>query len=241
MLGKNWLRKSITFLTTIAVWSVYSMVALAAPQQDAGVISVTGQVTVNGQATASNATFVSGGTIVTGPNSTATVSLGKAGRVELLADSTLTLKFSPNSIIGILDAGKARVSNAPGVATTFTTKNGMAIADAGQANSFALEVECSHSHVETLSGLVTLRSGTNDKQVAAGTDAVAGNLQQTGCKPCLRPGTVIPVPVAAVGAGAIAAILLAVAGTVAVGILLGTQSSDTTTTTTTVVVSPTRS
>ena len=52
MLGKNWLRKSITFLTTLAVWCVYSMAALAAPQQDAaGVINVTGQVTVNGQAT----------------------------------------------------------------------------------------------------------------------------------------------------------------------------------------------
>lgn len=242
MLGKNWLRKSITFLTTLAVWCVYSMAALAAPQQDAaGVINVTGQVTVNGQATVSNSTFVSGGTIVTGANSTATVSLGKAGRVELLADSNLTLKFSANSIIGILNAGKARVSNAAGVATTFTTKNGMVIADAGQANSFALEVECSHAHVETLSGLVTLREGTNDKQVAAGADAVAGNLQQTGCKPCLRPGVVIPVPVAAVGAGTIAAILLAVGGAVAVGILWGTQSSDTTTTTTTTVVSPTRS
>lgn len=241
MHGKNWLRKSITFLTTFAVWSVYSMVALAAPQQGAtGVINVTGQVTVNGQAAVSNSTFLSGGTIATGANSTATVSLGKAGRVELLGDSSLTLKFSENSIIGIMNSGKARVSNAAGVATTFTTKDATLMADAGQANSFALEVECSHSHVETLSGLVTMRSGTNDKQVAAGTDAVAGNLSQTGCKPCLRPGTVIPVPVAAIGGGALAAILLAVAGTVAAGIILGTQGSDTTTTTTTVVVSPTR-
>jgi hypothetical protein len=241
MLGKNWIRKSITFLTTVAVWSAFSMVALAAPQTGAtGVINVTGQVTVNGQTAVSNSTFVSGGTIVTGADSTATISLGKAGRVELLGDSSLTLKFSENSIIGILNAGKTRVSNTPGVATTFTTKDATVLADAGQANTFALEVECSHTHVETQTGLVTMRSGTRDKQIAAGTDAVEGNLQQTGCKPCLRPGVVIPVPVASIGAGALAAILLAVGGTVAAGILLGTQGSDTSTTGTTIVVSPTR-
>lgn len=241
MHGKNWIRKSITFLAIFAVWSVSSMVALAAPTDATGVITVTGQVTVNGQPTVSNSTFVSGGTIATGPDSSAVVSLGKAGRVELLADTTLTLKFTENSIIGMMSGGKARVSNAAGVATTFTTKDATILADAGQANSFAIDIECSHTHVDTLSGLVTMRSGTNDKQVAAGTDAVSGNLAQTGCKPCLRPGTVVPVPVAGIGAGALAAILLAIAGTVGAGIYLGTQGSDTTTTGGgTVVVSPSR-
>lgn len=242
MHGKNWIRKSITFLAILAVWSVTSMVALAAPTADAtGVINVTGQVTVNGQPAVSNSTFISGGTIATGADSTAVVSLGKTGRVELLADSTMTLKFTENSIIGIMSAGKARVSNAAGVATTITTKDATILADAGQANSFAVDIECSHTHVDTLSGLVTMRSGSNDKQVAAGTDAVAGNLSQTGCKPCLRPGTVIPVPVAGIGGGAIAAILLAIAGTVGAGILLGTQGSETSTNGGgTVVVSPTR-
>ncbi|HEX8736999.1 MAG TPA: hypothetical protein VF721_16835 [Pyrinomonadaceae bacterium] len=239
MLGRNWVRKSITFLATFAVWSVTSMVALAAPTEATGVINVTGQVTVNGQPAVSNSTFISGGTIVTGADSTATVSLGKTGRVELLAGSTLTLKFTESSIIGMMEAGKARVSNAAGVATTFTTKDATILADAGQANTFALEIECSHTHVDTLAGLVTMRTGTNDKQVAAGTDAVAGNLSQTGCKPCLRPGTVIPVPVAGLGAGAIAAILLAIGGVVGAGILLG-DSSIKTDGGGTVVVSPTR-
>jgi hypothetical protein len=239
MLGRNWVRKSITFLAIFAVWSVTSMVALAAPMEATGVITVTGQVTVNGQPAVSNSTFISGGTIATGADSTAVVSLGKAGRVELLADSALTLKFTENSIIGMMTAGKARVSNAAGVATTFTTKDATILADAGQANTFALEIECSHTHVDTLAGLVTMRTGTNDKQVAAGTDAVAGNLSQTGCKPCLRPGTVIPVPVAGLGAGAIAAILLAIGGVVGAGILLG-DSSIKTDGGPGIVVSPTR-
>jgi hypothetical protein len=221
MLGKNRIRKSVTLLTAVAVWCVYSMVALAAPKDLTGEITVTGQVTVNGQTAVSNSTVVSGSTIVTGADSSAIVSLGKAGRVELAADSSLTLKFTDNSITGILSQGKARVSNAAGVATTFTSKDATVIADAGQANSFAVEVECSHTHVDTMNGLVTMRSGNNDKQVSAGTTATAGNLSQTGCKPCLRPGSSAPVPVLGLSTGAIVAILAAIAAGVGAAIFFG--------------------
>ncbi len=224
-------------MVAVAFWSVSSMVALAAPKDITGDITVSGQVTVNGQSIVSNSTVVSGSNIVTGDNSTAVISLGKTGRVELLANSNITLKFSDTGITGILSTGKVRVSNATGVATTVTTKDAAVIADAGQANSFSVEVECSHTHVDTSSGLVTMRSGTNDKQVAAGTDAVAGNLSQTGCKPCLRPGP--DVPVASIGALPLLAILLAAAGGIGTAILLG-SSTDTTTGGGTVVVSTIR-
>ena len=116
MLGKNSIRKIITSFTTVAVLSVYSMVALAATPDLSGEISVTGNVTVNGQSIVSNSTIMSGSTIVTGADSSAIISLGKTGRVEVLADSNLTLNFSDNSIVGVLSSGKARVSNAAGVA-----------------------------------------------------------------------------------------------------------------------------
>jgi hypothetical protein len=208
MLGKNIMHKTLTFLTAVAVWCVYSSVAMAAPKDVTGEITITGQVTVNGQAAVSNSTIVSGSTIVTGTNSSATVGLGKNGRVELLSDTTVTLKFSDNSIVGELSAGKVRVWNAAGIATTFTTRTATVIADAGQSNTFTVDVgcgndaKCSQTFVETISGLVVLRTGTTDKQVAAGTDAVAGNPSQTGCQPCLRPGSAPPVA-GAVGAGAI--------------------------------------
>jgi len=237
MLSKNLIQKSVTLMIAVAFWSVSSMVALAAPKDITGDITVSGQVTVNGQAIVSNSTVVSGSSIVTGDNSTAVISLGKTGRVELLANSSIKLNFSDTGITGILSEGKARVSNAAGVATTVTTKDSAIIADAGQANSFSVEVECSHTHVDTISGLVTMRSGTNDKQVAAGTDAVAGNLSQTGCQPCLRPGP--DVPVASIGALPLLAILLAAAGGVGTAILLG-SSTDTTTGGGTVVVSTIR-
>lgn len=234
MLGKNCFRKLITLTTVAAVWTVYSMVAIAAPLDVSGEISVTGQVTVNGQSAISNSTILSGSTIVTGPDSSATVSLGKMGRVEILADSSLTLRFADNSIVGILPAtGKVRVSNAAGVATTITTKDAVVIADAGQADSFLVEVECSHTHVDAAAGVVTMREGTNDKQVVAGTTATAGNLSQTGCKPCLRPNSAPPVRF-----GGPWWLILLAGGVVAAAILLGKQ--DTEVGGGVIIVSPTR-
>lgn len=227
MLNKNLIHKSITLMTVVAVWCVFSMAVLAAPGDVMGEIITTGQVTVNGQNIASSSTFTSGSTVVTGANSSATINLGKNGRVEILGDSSVTLKFTGNSIVGLLTAGKVSVSNSAGVATTVTTRNATVIADAGQADSFSVdvgcsdEVRCTQTYVETVAGLVTLRNGSTDKQVAAGTNATYGNPSQTGCKPCMRPGGGPPVAVAGLGVGALAAILLAAAGVVGAGVFLG--------------------
>ena len=193
MLGKNRFRRFITLTTLVAVWTVYSMVTLAAAPGSTAEISVTGQVTVNGQTAVSNSTIVSGSMIVTGPDSSAIVSLGRTGRIEVQADSNLNLQFSDNSIVGVLSSGKVTVTNAAGIAATMTTKDTVAIADAGQADTFVVEAECSHTHVDGVAGVVTMREGINDKQIVAGTTATAGNLEQAGCKPCLRPNSAPPV------------------------------------------------
>lgn len=228
MLNKILIRKSITFMTLIAVWCVFSMTALAASSDDVmGEIVINGKVTVNGQSVASNSTITSGSTIVTGANSGSVINLGKNGRVELLADSAITLKFSGNSIVAMLTAGKIIVSNTAGISTSVTTRNATVVADAGQNDNFSVdvgcsdEVRCTQTYVETVAGLVSLRSGSTDKQVVAGTNATYGNPSQTGCKPCMRPGGGPPVAVAGLGLGALAAILLAAAGAVGAGIFLG--------------------
>lgn len=219
MLGKNYFRKIITSVTAFAVLCVYSMVVLAVPRDVTAEITVTGQVTVNGQTALSNSTIVSGSTIVVGPNSSAVVSLGKNGRVEIMADSNLVLNFSASGIVGILSSGKARISNAPGVAATLTTKDATVIADAGQADTFLVEVECSHTHVDTATGIVTMREGASDRQVAAGTSATAGNLSQTGCQPCFRPAA----PPTAVGG---AWVWLAAIGAAGAAIFFGLKNPD---------------
>lgn len=233
MLGKNYFRRFVTLTMAVTVWSVYSMVALALPTGSAGEITVSGQVTVNGQPAVSNSTILSGSTIITGAGSSATVSLGKTGRIEVLEDSNLSLQFTDNSIVGTVVQGKVRVANAAGVATTIATKDTTVIADAGQADSFLVEVECSHTHVDTSAGVVTMREGTNDKQVVAGTTAVAGNLAQTGCKPCLRPNSAPPLRTAFPW-------WLVLIGAAGAAVLIGTSHKDPTPGGGTVVVSPTR-
>ena len=234
MLGKNCFQKITTSITAVAVLCVYSMVGLAATKDVTGEITVTGQVTVNGQTAVSNTTIVSGSTVVTGPNSSAVISLGKTGRIEVLADSNIVLNFSDSSIVGILNAGKAHVANAAGVSTTITTKDATIIADVAQADNFIVEVECSHTHVDTTAGLVTMREGSSDKQVAAGTNATAGNLAQTGCKPCLRPNSAPPVRLAGWPW-----LLAAAAGVAGVVLLLG-GGNEVNTTGTVIIVSPVR-
>lgn len=221
MLGTNKIRKTITVMTAVAVWCVYSTVALAAPGDITGEITVTGQVTVNGQAAVSNSTIATGATVNTAKGSSAVVSLGKLGRVEMSEDSGMTLKFSEGSIIAMMSSGKARFMNNAGVATTVATKNATILASTAQANSFAVEVECSHTHVDTASGSVTMREGTSDKQVAAGTSATAGDLSQAGCQPCMRPGSGAPVPIAGIGTAGLVLILLGAAGAAGAAILLG--------------------
>jgi hypothetical protein len=227
MLGKQIVRKLTTFILAMAILCVNSMVALAAPKDITGEITVNGQVSVNGQTAVSNSTIVSGSTIVTGPSSSAIISLGKNGRIEVLEDSSLNLKFTENSITGMLSSGKVRVSNAAGIGTTFATANSTIIADTSQANSFSVDAgcgdsaQCAQTFVETVSGLVTLRNGSIDKQVAAGTDATAGNPSQQGCKPCLRPNPNPGVfPIAGIGNAGLIALLLAIGGGIAVAIFM---------------------
>jgi len=223
MLGKNTFRKFVTLFTVGAVWTVYSMVAFALPVDNAGEITVTGQVTVNGQTAVSNSTVLSGAVIAAAAGSSAVVSLGKLGRVEVLADSSATLIFTGNSIVVNLSKGQSRVSNSAGTAATVTTKDATVVADSAQADNFLVEVECSHTHVDTTSGLVTMKHGSTDKQVAAGTTATAGNLTQAGCVPCIRPGYVGPA------VAGLPWLLLVAAGAAGLGIFLATQSDDTNT------------
>lgn len=228
MLGKIWIKKSISLFTALTVLCVYSSVALAAPKDVKAAITVNGQVTVNGQAAVSNATVVSGSVVTTGANSSAVISLSDNGRVELLSETSITLRYTDNSIVAMLTSGAVRVSNKAGISSTVTTKATTVVSDTGQSNLYLVDVgcgddtKCAQTFVETTSGLVTMTSGNTSKQVAAGADATAGSSQQTGCKPCLRPGSAPPVRLAGIPFWP----LLLLAGGAAVGAIIFTKQDD---------------
>jgi len=112
MLDKNRIHKFVTAFTIAAIWCVSSSVVFAMPGKATGEISVSGQVTVNGQAAVSNATILSGETIVSGPDSTAIVSIGKSGRIQLAPNTSVALSFNDSSISGQLTSGNLSVLNA---------------------------------------------------------------------------------------------------------------------------------
>ena len=237
MTSRTWSRTPISLALALAIVCTYSMVGLAQTGHagPSGDLSVVGEVSVNGTNAISGATVFSDSTITTGQNSSAVVSLGKLGRVELLPSSSLKLSFSDNGVSAMLDQGRVRVSSSSGVSATVTTKDGAAVADNNQSNVFMVDVECGNTVVSTQAGRVELRAGNSVKQIAAGGQDTAG--QATPGTRCTR----FSAPqMGGLSSGALAALLLAAGGAVAAAIIAATQDNDFNFGGTPIVISPSR-
>lgn len=154
-----------------------------APAASSGKLKVVGQVSVNGTSAISGATVFSDSTITTAARSSAVVSLGKLGRVEVLPESTMKLSFTDNSIaVSMLSAGRVRVSSSPGISSTATTNDGEIVATGRQRNEYAVDTSCGNTVVSVTKGTVELRAGGTVKQIAAGSQDSAGTARP-GCTP----------------------------------------------------------
>ncbi|HLE62974.1 MAG TPA: hypothetical protein VI750_07540 [Pyrinomonadaceae bacterium] len=212
MISTTLSRKWIAACVAVAVWSVYSMVVLASPgAKAAGELSVAGNVTVNGQRAISGGTLFSDSMITTAEKSSATVSIGKLGRVELAPNSSLRLSFSDNSISGVLENGSANLSTLAGVTVDVTTKDGQVVVDGSKATSFTVTKASSNTLVTTQAGLAELRTGGTVKHIAAGENGIAGmptTMPQADAGEGGLSGGALAVLLIAAG-GAVAAILYA--------------------------------
>src|SRR5258705_2934029 len=177
MTNKTWSRKLVALSVAAAVLSVSSMLALATPGARSAELSVSGNVTVNGQKAISGGTIFSDSVIVTAKDSSAVVSLGKLGRIELSANTSVRLSFASNSISGLMDSGRAHVSTPAGVTVNITTKDGTVTADGSQATAFTASTENGNTTVTTHAGLAEFRSGATVTKIAAGESAMAGTPQ----------------------------------------------------------------
>jgi hypothetical protein len=174
MISNTLIRKFVSVWVAAAILMVYSIVITAAPTVRTGGLSVVGQVTVDGQKVTSGGTFFSDSTIVTGANSSAILSLGRLGRIELLPNSSLSLTLADNGITGTMYAGRSRVSTPAGVAVNIATKDGAVKVDGSQATSFNVDTENISTIVATESGSAELKSGDVVNEVSAGENGVAG-------------------------------------------------------------------
>src|SRR5262245_7126717 len=100
-----------------------------------------GQLIANGPVTINGNKAITGTTVFTGSNivvdcangNSAIVNLGRLGRIELVAGTKLTLRFSDGMISGDLQDGKAVISTSPGVKVAVNTPDGVVSSDCVQA------------------------------------------------------------------------------------------------------------
>jgi len=179
------------FLLCLAVVIVIVPAALALavtePQGASGpsgkLIAVHGNVSLNGTSAISGATVFSDSTVTTAKGSSAVVSLGKLGRVEVTEESSMKLTFTDDSVaLGMLEAGRVRVSSSSGVTATVTTRDGQVIAGGSARKMFSVDTSCGNTFVSVKVGTVELRAGSTVKQIAAGGQDTAGTATP-GCTP----------------------------------------------------------
>lgn len=134
-----WVRKALSSCLMVAVIATYSMVVLAVPGKVAGDLTVIGKganssaasVLINGESAKSGRSVFTSSTIATPADSSAVISLGKLGKIQVAPNSTFTLNFE-NAITGTLTSGKVTVlTSADTVAVT--TANGVVNLAGGEA------------------------------------------------------------------------------------------------------------
>lgn len=111
-------------------------------------LSVQGEVTLNGLAAPTGATVFSGGDIKTAKNSTAVLSFGQTGQVELASISDFTLAVEDTTLGGQLRSGRATFIAPAGVTVKVVTVDGPILADGREATMLTVDMTSGKTRVE---------------------------------------------------------------------------------------------
>jgi hypothetical protein len=161
--GSLLLRSLMSSSLIMAIVLTSSMVSLAGTAGAlSGEITVSGQrvdgnaptVSLNGENVVTGRTFFDSAVIATPADTAATVNLGKLGRIELSANSNLSLALAENSISGDLASGSIRVFNAEGVAVNIRTGQDTITNDASIAGDVSIDVTSGSAAVSGTEGAV---------------------------------------------------------------------------------------
>jgi len=160
----------LVFTLSISLMCVQTLVAAALPAKGiaAAEITVKGPrnggekpfVVVNGERAFNGRTFFSNGTISTTETSSATVSLGKLGRINLAPSSSLSLTFAEGQIEGELSNGTATFSNTEGVSVKMNTPHDSVKNEGTSSSRFSVTVMGGQTGVAVESGTVRYHNGT---------------------------------------------------------------------------------
>lgn len=106
-----------------------------------GQLTFVRQVTVNGNNAVSGQTVFSGNKIKVGSKGTAIINLGKLGRLELGANSEMTLLVSENNIGGALTSGCMTINASAGESVVIVTPKGKINSVGNRPSSFFLGIK----------------------------------------------------------------------------------------------------
>jgi len=177
-------RLSISTFTGIALCvltlTLFGVALGSHSEQPSGRIKVNGTVKIDGRAAAEGDTVSSGSTVETAKGSSAVVSLGKLGRVEVHENTNMKLTLEPFTVTAMLSQGRVRVSSSSGVSAKVDTSDAEVLSVG--SNEYVVDVTCGNTFVAVKRGTVELRAGSTVKQIAAGNQDTAG-VGRPGCKP----------------------------------------------------------
>lgn len=143
-------------------------------QGPTGDLSVVGEVSVNGVKVETGDLIFPGSRIHTAKGSSAVVSLGKLGRVDVMPSTVLLIRWDDSSIHVSIVFGTVRVVALEGTSTTVITKDGVVASADTEPTTFTVNTECRNTLVSTELGLATLRAGDTIIEVHAGLEGTAG-------------------------------------------------------------------
>lgn len=196
----------------------------------AGDLSIKGFVTLNGLNAANRATVFDGGHIKTGNNSSALISLGKRGQIELGPNSELILKSDAETLGGNLRSGQATINAYAGVNINILTSDGIAATDGKDASVLTVDVACGNTRVNSSQGDARVTAGNRVEIVAAGQEVAVGAQQQTATgdpQRCPRLAAARANAATSLTGGALAALILIGLGGAIAGVIAGTQGDNT--------------
>ena len=231
------IRKGLSVILMLTVGSSYCLISSTAFAQVSpklvGQLSIRGLVTLNGIYTTSGATIFGGGLLKTGTNSSAIISLGKMGQVDLEPDTELTLRLDAGVIGGHLISGRATISAPVGIAVNLATADGVAVVDGKQASILTVNVTFGNTRVASIRSEAKVTVGHQSEVVAAGQEVSIGTQsgQQNNQQRKRKGGAVTPSGntggaaggIAGLTGGALAALLIVGIGGALAGIITAVQ------------------
>ena len=214
------LMMSVVSFSTLFTASVLAQSLPSVGPRAAGELAIVGNVLLNGTPAIAGATIFSDSTIKTGEGG-ATVNLGQGGRIELAANSEMTVRFTETNLGGNLTAGSATVSAPAGVAVAVATAEGTAVNNGEAACTMTVDVTCGNTRVAALKSDAKIVAPTKTELVAEGQQASVG---QAGAPKCAR--LLAATKYEGLSPRALAALIIAGVGGAIAGIIAAAQADD---------------